>query len=191
MITYRQLNKSEYGTALALTYSVFLEFEAPDYPPQGVTEFYNSIHDTEYLAMLSMYGAFDGETLVGILATRSSGTHIALLFVNGAYHRRNIGKQLFWLAAADCDTDKMTVNSSPYAVEIYKHLGFTATSDEQTSNGIRYTPMECILRRKDCPCKRKKCERHGNCVLCREHHKTKKKPIYCERVPNRKATRMA
>lgn len=32
-----------------------------------------------------------------------------------------------------------------------------------------------------CPCKRKKCERHGNCGACREHHAKTKRPIPCEK----------
>lgn len=33
-----------------------------------------------------------------------------------------------------------------------------------------------------CPCKRIKCERHGNCKACREHHKNKKMPNACDRI---------
>ncbi|WP_460645598.1 GNAT family N-acetyltransferase [Lacrimispora brassicae] len=36
----------------------------------------------------------------------------------------------------------MTVNSSPYAVEIYHKLGFVDTDTEQLVNGIRFIPME-------------------------------------------------
>lgn len=32
-----------------------------------------------------------------------------------------------------------------------------------------------------CPCKRVKCERHGDCAACTEHHSTKKHPPYCKR----------
>ena len=35
-----------------------------------------------------------------------------------------------------------TVNSSPYAVEIYRHLGFVPTDDEQSVDGLRFTPMQ-------------------------------------------------
>lgn len=35
----------------------------------------------------------------------------------------------------------------------------------------------------DCPCKKKKCERHGNCDACRVHHaeSKRKRPVACER----------
>jgi len=34
-----------------------------------------------------------------------------------------------------------------------------------------------------CPCKRKKCERHGNCDECRKHHAGSKRqlPVACEK----------
>ena len=30
----------------------------------------------------------------------------------------------------------------PYAVEIYRHLGFVPTDDEQSVDGLRFTPMQ-------------------------------------------------
>jgi len=45
--------------------------------------------------MLRTYGAFQNERLVGVIATRSSGGHIALFFVDGTYQRQGIGKALF------------------------------------------------------------------------------------------------
>ena len=77
-----------------------------------------------------------------MIATRKNGTHIALFFVNGAHHRRGIGKRLFQAALSDCPADRMTVNSSPYAVPVYHRLGFSDISAEQTVSGIRFTPME-------------------------------------------------
>jgi GNAT superfamily N-acetyltransferase len=48
-----------------------------------------------YLSKLRMYGAFMENRLVGVIATRSEGAHIALFFVKGEYHGRGIGSQLF------------------------------------------------------------------------------------------------
>ena len=43
------------------------------------------------------------------------------------------------------------------------------------------------MMNEQCPCKRTKCERHGNCEQCREHHKTVKKNVQvaCERQPKK------
>ena len=34
----------------------------------------------------------------------------------------------------------------------------------------------------ECPCKRIKCERHGKCEECHNHHAIKKSPPYCEKL---------
>ena len=49
---------------------------------------------------------------------------------------------LFEAMKADYEKPEFTVNSSPYAVKIYEHLGFVPTDNEQTVNGIRFTPMK-------------------------------------------------
>jgi len=92
--------------------------------------------------MLRAFGAFENEKLVGVIATRSAGTHIALFFVRGEYQKKGIGKSLFQMALKECSSQKMTVNSSPYAVPIYHKLGFNETDKEQEVNGLRFTPME-------------------------------------------------
>lgn len=38
-----------------------------------------------------------------------------------------------------------TVNSSPYAHEVYKHLGFQDTDKEQVIKGLRFMPMKINL----------------------------------------------
>lgn len=141
-ISIRELEQDQTEKALCLVWKVFQEYEAPDYTKEGVEEFYKSIHDESYLSKLCLYGAFVQDELVGCIATRNEGTHIALFFVDGKYHRQGIGKQLFQTAWARCHFDKMTVNSSPYAVPIYHKLGFQDTNTEQVVNGLRFTPME-------------------------------------------------
>ncbi len=40
---------------------------------------------------------------------------------------------------------------------------------------------------KSCPCRKKKCERHGKCDECRKHHAESKRKlsVACERKKNR------
>jgi GNAT superfamily N-acetyltransferase len=136
------INENELDNALSLVWKVFQEYEAPDYNQKGIDEFGKSIHDPNFLAKLTIYGAFTGSKLVGLIATRSGGSHIALLFVDGEYHRKGIGRQLFHTVIEKCPTAVMTVNSSPYAVPVYHRLGFHDTNTEQVVNGLRFTPME-------------------------------------------------
>ena len=141
----REMHEGELERALELTGRVFLEFEGPDYTAQGIEEFQKSIRDPEYLEKLRFYGAFENGELRGTLATREQGSHIALFFVEGKYQGCGIGKKLFERAKRDNTVEKMTVNASPYACEIYHRLGFVDSDREQIVNGIRFTPMTCYL----------------------------------------------
>ena len=136
-----KLNRGQLERSLPLVWDVFCEYEAVNYPESGKEAFRNAISSADYIDMLSAYGAFDGEKLVGIIATRSSGTHIALFFVDGAYHRRGIGKSLFEACVADNHNERITVHSSEYAAEVYRRLGFVQTEGMQVDGGIRYIPM--------------------------------------------------
>ncbi len=41
-----------------------------------------------------------------------------------------------------------------------------------------------------CPCKRTKCERHGNCTECRDHHENvKHMTVACDRIKAREEKR--
>lgn len=69
--------------------------------------------------------------------------------VEKACHRQGIARALFSTLRDHCrtapDTPRITVNSSPYAVGAYRRLGFRATGDERTVDGIRFTPMEYLF----------------------------------------------
>ena len=136
----QKLRAPELPAAMDLCWRVFLEFEAPDYPPEGVEAFHAYISNAEQVKHLIGFGAWEGRNLLGVPA--AEGSHIALFFVDSAFHRQGIGRGLFQAYLAAGDWDRVTVHSSPYGVEIYRHLGFSPTAGEQRSpDGIRYTPM--------------------------------------------------
>ena len=141
-ITVRALADGEIEAAHKLAWDVFMEFEAPDYPPEGVEEFRLTLKNEEYLSGLRYYGAFDGEKLVGILAIREVTAHICFFFVDSKYQRKGIGTKLFARMMEDFSGKPVTLNSAPYGKPFYKKLGFTETDCEQTVNGITFTPME-------------------------------------------------
>lgn len=145
MVQVRTLENRETTEALALVWDVFLQFEAPDYSQEGIDAFRQSIYDPEYEKKLTLYGAFQDEKLVGVLATRSGGSHIALFFVRREYQRQGIGRKLFETAVKNNKSGEITVHSSPFAVPVYEKLGFAATDREQIVTGIRYLPMKIRL----------------------------------------------
>ena len=117
-VVYREVSGEEINNALDLAWKVFLKFEAPDYPKSGIEAFYESIHDEQYLSQLKIFGAYLEDALVGVMATRSQGNHVALFFVEEQYQRQGIGKGLFNLVKEYNTSGSITVNSSPYAVPV-------------------------------------------------------------------------
>ncbi|HEY5465611.1 MAG TPA: hypothetical protein VIL27_01120, partial [Clostridia bacterium] len=74
----------EYAPAVsALVRRVFLRFEAPEYPPEGVETFF-VFTDPGFMAfsmksnLLLVGGCFDGSILAGVVALRER-THVSLL----------------------------------------------------------------------------------------------------------------
>ena len=70
------------------------------------------------------------------------------MFVLTPYHRLGIARHLLGLVAARCKAQsvaELSVHSSPYAVPVYLSLGFRATGDQTTENGICYVPMTKII----------------------------------------------
>lgn len=139
--TYRKLEESETEKALALAWEVFQKYESPDYDETGTEEFKKCLHDNQYLNGIVYYGAFDDNTLISMVGIRKDVCHICFFFTDGRYHRLGIGTKLFYNMKTDFIGKPITLNSSPYGLPFYKSLGFKAVDNEQTVNGIRFTPM--------------------------------------------------
>ena len=137
----RKLNKNNLRSSLSLVWNTFCEFEAVNYSDDGKKAFFNAIHSEEYLDTLTAFGAYENRNLVGIIATRNKGTHIALFFVDGKYHNKGIGRSLWNAVLAENISETITVHSSLYAVDVYKKLGFIEIADVQEDGGIQYVPM--------------------------------------------------
>ena len=140
----KKLADSEKTSAMDLVWRVFQEFEAPEYSSEGVRTFWEYITDPVAVSALTVYGAYDGGRVIGILAIRKNGTHISLFFVDPVLHKKGVGKALFYRFLEDSGAERVTVNSSPYAVAVYHGLGFVPVAPEQVNDGIRYTPMEYV-----------------------------------------------
>ena len=145
MFKVKNLQAEQLAEALSLVWEVFCRFEAPEYSEEGITEFKNFLNNEEEIGKLDFYGACDkASDIVGVLAMRKPA-HISLFFVKAEYHRQGIGRQLFEKILCDYQPQGIgvfTVNSSHYAVEVYRKLGFKLTGNECITNGIRYTPMK-------------------------------------------------
>ena len=142
------LSEKHIKIALSLVWEVFEEFESPEYAHEGVAEFkkfieFNSIMEMYAKGQIKFWGCFDNDNLTGVIAMLNEN-HISLLFVKKEYHRKGIAKALVNLIKDTCkgqNIRNITVNSSPYALEIYRRMGFENTDNEKVLNGIRFIPM--------------------------------------------------
>lgn len=141
----KKLVLEEIREALPLIHSVFCECVAKNYEEDSRLAFFKAINNEEYINMLSAYGAYDGDQLVGIIATREKGRQIALFFVKGEYQRQGIGRKLFENCLENNNNSSIYVHSSKYAFKVYEELGFFKCGDLTIDKGIRYIPM--VLKR--------------------------------------------
>lgn len=144
IVNIRQLNKSEYDNAITLSLSVFTECGTSDFDIQGLETFKRFIYNKELMNELTIFGAFDDDRLIGIIGIKNNGAHISLFFIHPKFHCRGIGRELFNAAYANPKGIEITVNSSSYAVKFYESLGFSKISEEQETDGLKYTPMKKV-----------------------------------------------
>lgn len=146
----KKVDFNRIGDAFSLVIDVFMEFDAPDYSQEGVETFRNGIIKSEEfknrfkIGEQVMFGAFLDDKIIGIIAI-SVSNHISLLFVDKKYHKIGVATELFNTMIKELGLkkgDKIKLNSSPYAIEFYSHIGFVSTDLCKTKNGMRYTPME-------------------------------------------------
>nr|WP_320025841.1 GNAT family N-acetyltransferase [uncultured Acetobacterium sp.] len=154
----KKIDDSDLKAAVDLANQVFHEFIADGYSEEGRQTF------TDYLdyklqemaedlesGHKKLWGFYQDHQIVGVIGTRDA-FHISLMFVDKNYHQRGIARALFDTVIADLKHQQdgqlfeMTVNSSPYAVAVYRRFGFEATAAEQVNNGIRFVPMRMTVR---------------------------------------------
>jgi len=116
---------------------------------KGAPAFLSTISETAILGYIAnprfrYLVGYLGEELAGVAALRDN-RHVYHLFVSPSHHRQGLATSLWWhLQRQSIDagnTDGFTVNSSLYAVSIYRRWGFIAVGDAQIKDGIAFQPM--------------------------------------------------
>ena len=149
MLEYKieELKLENLEEAINVIEDTFMKFEAPDYSKQGIESFfkfanYETIKEN-FSKNMKMYVAKVNEKIVGVIGYRDN-SHINLLFVLEEYQHNGIAKALYNLVLENCknaNTKRMTVNSSPYAHNVYLKLGFIDDNQMQEVDGIKFYPM--------------------------------------------------
>ena len=130
-IIIREMRENELDEVINLVLDVFMKYEAPDYSEEGINSFKEFVLDKEKIKNLKILVAEVDGKIVSMIAVRNN-THITLLFTHENYHRKGIARKLFETVKNGLEKGTtITVNSSPYAVEVYKKLGFVIEDAEQ------------------------------------------------------------
>lgn len=92
------------------------------------------------------------DSVVGVIAMRDN-RHLYSLFVAEEYQRQGIARKLWQVAKEAClgngNDGEFTVNSSEYAQEVYKRLGFVAQPGPRIKNGVVFYPMSLRVDQED------------------------------------------
>ncbi len=150
----RSAYHSDWDGAMKLAWETFTRFDAPDYSQEGIVNFHKFVNDDMLRKMFvaghyQLFVAKDGDRCVGMISLREK-SHISLLFVDSDYHGNGVGSALIKYVSRyvkdEEGMERLTVNSSPYAVGFYHKRGFKDLGPETVADGIRFTPMELWLR---------------------------------------------
>jgi ribosomal protein S18 acetylase RimI-like enzyme len=79
--------------------------------------------------------------IVGFIAIKND-EHIYHLFVDQAYQGRGIAKALWQHTKSQSSSSRFSVNSSIFAVDIYKAFGFQEIGEIQNHNGVVFQQMK-------------------------------------------------
>ncbi len=154
-ITVGKYRKGQETAVFNLIKKVYDAFVAADYSSEGNAFFYNWIQPSKIaerqLNQNNIWLAFKGPEMVGMIEIREN-KFISLLFVDKNYQGQGIAKALFEaslleMRQRDAALEKVYVHASPFSVPIYRKMGFVATGIMCEENGIKYVPMEMIIKK--------------------------------------------
>ena len=105
----------------------------------GAASMAKHIEDPTRLYLL----AKSSDTLLGFISLKDR-TRISQFFVHPEHQRQGVGSAL-WRAALSASLASqgadLTVDSSQYALNVYRHFGFVPEGPVTQAGGVVYTPM--------------------------------------------------
>ncbi len=130
----------------------------------------------------------DGE-IVGVLLFSRENNILCFLAVDPVCRRQHIAEKMFEFMLPQMNADKaITVTTYREGIPegiaaraFYQKLGFvpgklTVEFESEVQEFVRPAVVGA-----NCPCKKTKCERYGNCDACRAYHSESKRKRPCER----------
>ena len=104
-----------------------------------ISEFERRLSNTEYANYVYLYSG----KIVGYISIKDN-SHLYHLFVSEKHHGQGISKLLWEHAIAHSSSKVYTLQSSIYAIPIYKKFGFVEVGGTVVKEGISFQPMELV-----------------------------------------------
>jgi GNAT superfamily N-acetyltransferase len=125
------------------------KYIAGDFSPEGAQHLLASMEPDaieRYLESLFAYHvALAGEQLAGVVGIRDN-RHVYHLFVADAHRGQGLARELWHVARDACrqagNSGEFTVNSSKFAVGVYRAFGFVESGPPETKQGVTSVPMK-------------------------------------------------
>ena len=153
MIKIKIMRPGEERVVSDLVTSTFQHDVAPLYSQEGIGEFLSYANPAALATRQArnhvVFVASQDESIVGMIEVRDY-CHVSMLFIEPMHHRKGVGlllmnEALKLIKTHNPEAGEVTINSSPNAVEAYKHFGFQVTGELQVRNGIGFVPMALSL----------------------------------------------
>ena len=93
------------------------------------------------------YVAVNNKKIIGIIRGRLG--YITNLFIDGAYHKKGIGRRLVEKFEADIKKQKakvIKIRASLYAAPFYQKVGYKKTTGIRNFRGLKIYPMKKIIK---------------------------------------------
>ncbi|HIK17884.1 MAG TPA: GNAT family N-acetyltransferase [Leptolyngbyaceae cyanobacterium M33_DOE_097] len=149
---------SDLAEVNALARQVLEAFIFPDISPADQvtfsTNFSQSLLEHGLTSTTVIFGMRSPQgDLVAYILIRNKA-HIAHLFVAPDWQRQGLGQRL--LTFGECQAEqagvsRLTVNAAVNAIPFYQKHGFTCFGAEQSTDGVRFQPMEKAIATDGCP----------------------------------------
>ena len=155
----RQIKTGEENQIYKLVKPIFDKFVAPAFSSEGIEEFLKVIRSEAVKDRLKQGNRkilfaekINSGEIVGMIEFRNFN-HISIFFVKSKLQGQGIGNSLLARCINICKKTnkglkKITVHSSPNAVEIYKKFGFIKIGKGwvQQHNGISFVKMKLLIK---------------------------------------------
>ena len=140
-VDYHLLKDNEKDEAIRFCIKVFTESYGENVIPTP-EQFAKTLTRPGYKESLDLFGAYVDGKLVGVQGMRSNTTYGALFYVDVHYQGTGLAGIMFRAMIEEYAPKGPIYMLANYTkVEMYKHMGFVPTEEEQNVNGFRFVPM--------------------------------------------------